>query len=207
MSNKKIREIVLRWKSDGLSLIEVLIVIVITGFTLIALLNLAARDLSIETTNEQNDTGNYVSFSQLEEFDNVRTLNPSCLSTIANDYTSNNSLNTYFICSKSNLSIGTLIPQCDNYSGNGTFYVYQATNSPYLGGYLNVVPTGNGFYDCDPAGSTSQANGDYGERLFISSYSPATASQPAVLDIKSQTQWNLVTNKLEQIELLEEYSL
>lgn len=177
----------------GLSLIEVIIVMAITGFTLVALLNLATRDLLIEKLNEQQDIANYISVSQLEEFDSIKTSNPGCISSIATNYSFSQFNNqNYFICSNS-FSYWGHFPIVACTQAGQTWYIYNQIN-PNL--YMNVSYQGN-KYDCTNGASS------YSERFFLNGV--VDTASGVNMDFESDVKWTSITKFTNSIALREEY--
>ncbi len=187
----------------GLSLIEVLIVLAITGFTLIALLNLSTRDLGIEKLNEQQDVANYITSSQMQSFDATKTLAPSCLQSLVTNWSVNK--NIYYICHANNLSsIGTVVNGC-TVSGNGNsssqqyWYLYLSTSSNYIDtAQQNINQQTAPFYDCQ---TTFGSSGAYDERLQVTNVDTSART----ITLSSQVKWTNFNGKVNNLSLDQQY--
>ena len=155
----------------GLTLVEVLIVLAISGLTLVALLNLAVRDLQIESLNEEQDVANTASVSLLQQFEHIKNLSPACAATMAGKWTSGTK-QTYFICSPANPVLNANAPStliqnaCENSSA------YQITDGGSGSGlgqsftYVDPKNTSTNAFDCLPA-KTGNSNISYQSRLQV----------------------------------------
>src|SRR5579872_390754 len=189
---KRIREI----RSEGLSLIEVLIVMAVTGLTLVALLNLAAHDLEIETINEAQDEANYISLSQLQEFDAVKSGNTACIQKLAANYQLPTPIQYYLICQNSNVTGYTQVAECDNQPNEKVFLYYE--NPQTASNTLYYDPNAN--TDCNPTAPAGSVK--YQNRLHV------IVGTSSTLSIDSQVFWvpiNSNTPTTNQTEVAEIY--
>lgn len=187
----------------GLSLIEVLVVMAITGATLVALLNLATRDVQVARSNEQQDAGNYLSVSQLEGFDAIRTASAGCLNALYTNYASG--INTYYICQTNAFSSTGISPvgACTNTSAPTTWNIYPIGNNSAL---VYFDTNANDCTNAAPSNITAQdAQTIFKERLQVTGTSFDASKNATTIDLVSQVQWVGLNNTNSMINLQEEY--
>ena len=179
---------------EGLTLIEILIVIAISGFVLVALSFLAAQDLQIEKQNEQRNLANTVAVSWEQSFSNLLATNPTCLNQIAQAFTNQN-ISTYYICNKGDGLYPTtnlpsaLISACENSSN---YYLASPTT-----GTFTTVDLGNNF-ECSTTGSSTNI---YQAQLNVNS----VTTSPNQLTVNINTKYTAVDSQTYNYSLSRQY--
>ncbi len=170
---------------DGLSLIEIIVVIAITGLSLIALLNLSTRDLKIEYENENRDNANYINVSQIEKFDMIKSYNPMCLNTLY----SNPVTYYYYICQNGFSAPGllNLISNCYNPTYNQSFDIYYSVSPENVYIATNTTGSGQGNYQCS---MTMNTTGNYNLTNFKNILSIVPNSSGNFISLTSKVLYN-----------------
>lgn len=170
--------------------------------TLIALLNLTTHDIQVEGLNEENDTANYYTNAQMQQFDTVESNNPQCLPALYANYV-NKTYNDYILCDNGNQP-NNGIPAVAGCSGS-TYSLYPQSGFNSAGNYQYINDSSSSGSCASTTPSSTQIS--YKERLVVVNTTSTQVAGVTYYTLESQSELilNTLTQQKENLSLDEVY--